>query len=164
MTILTATSGDTGARRGACLFRPTRYRGGGAYPRGRISPLQEKLFCTLGGNVRTVAVDADFDTCQRLVKQAFEDEELKPRWDSTPPTRSMLHVCGAGVLYFEAAAAAERLENLVFSVPSGNFGNVTAGLMARAIGLTIGASSPPPTPTTRCQRFSPPAIGIPAPR
>ena len=102
------------------------------YPRGKISPLQEKLFCTLGGNITTVAVDSDFDTCQRLVKDSFEDAELKEGLglnsaNSINIARLMAQVC----YYFEAGAAAERIEDLVFSVPSGNFGNLTAGLVAR---------------------------------
>ena len=69
MTILTATSGDTGAAVAHAYHGQPGLDVVILYPKGKISPLQEKLFCTLGGNVRTFAVDADFDTCQRLVKQ-----------------------------------------------------------------------------------------------
>ncbi len=136
MTILTATSGDTGAAVAHAYFGQPGIDVVVLYPKGRISPLQEKLFCTLGGNVRTVAVEDDFDACQRLVKHCFDDQELKQALglnsaNSINIARLLAQVC----YYFEAVAVAGRPENLVFSVPSGNFGNVTAGLIARALGL-----------------------------
>ncbi len=136
MTILTATSGDTGAAVAHAYYGQPGVEVVVLYPKGRISPLQEKLFCTLGGNVRTVAVEADFDTCQRLVKQAFDDPGLKQTLglnsaNSINIARLLAQVC----YYFEAAARADAVDRLVISVPSGNFGNVTAGLIARAIGL-----------------------------
>jgi threonine synthase len=136
MTILTATSGDTGAAVAHAYHGQLGIQVVILYPKGRISPLQEKLFCTLGGNVHTVAVESDFDTCQQLVKQAFEDEELKAGLglnsaNSINIARLLAQVC----YYFEGATAARSVGDLVFSVPSGNFGNVTAGLIARRIGL-----------------------------
>ena len=136
MTILTATSGDTGAAVAHAYYGQPGIKVVVLYPKGKISPLQEKLFCTLGGNIHTVAVDADFDTCQSLVKQSFDDEELKQKLglnsaNSINIARLMAQVC----YYFEAAASVEDVSRLVLSVPSGNFGNVTAGLVARAIGL-----------------------------
>ena len=136
MTILTATSGDTGAAVAHAYFGQPGIQVVILYPKGRISPLQEKLFCTLGGNVRTIAVDADFDTCQQLVKQSFEDDELKGGLglnsaNSINIARLLAQVC----YYFEACAAVDEVESTVLSVPSGNFGNVTAGLIARRIGL-----------------------------
>ena len=136
MTILTATSGDTGAAVAHAYFGQPGIRVVILYPKGRISPLQEKLFCTLGGNVQTIAVDADFDTCQQLVKQSFEDPELKEGLglnsaNSINIARLLAQVC----YYFEAVAAARDPANCVLCVPSGNFGNITAGLVARRIGL-----------------------------
>jgi threonine synthase len=136
MTILTATSGDTGAAVAHAYHGQPGIDVVILYPKGMISPLQEKLFCTLGGNVRTIAVDADFDTCQRLVKDAFEDPDLKQGLglnsaNSINIARLLAQVC----YYFEAAAAVDDVRRLVLSVPSGNFGNVTAGLVARRIGL-----------------------------
>jgi len=136
MTILTATSGDTGAAVAHAYFGQPGIEVVVLYPKGKISPLQEKLFCTLGGNVRTVAVEDDFDACQRMVKQAFDDDPLKQALglnsaNSINIARLLAQVC----YYFEAAAACNDPTKLVFSVPSGNFGNVTAGLIARAIGL-----------------------------
>jgi len=136
MTILTATSGDTGAAVAHAYFNQPGIQVVILYPKGKISPLQEKLFCTLGGNVHTIAVNSDFDTCQQLVKQSFGDEQLKQDLglnsaNSINIARLLAQVC----YYFEAGAAVSDVRNMALSVPSGNFGNVTAGLIARAIGL-----------------------------
>ncbi len=136
MTILTATSGDTGAAVAHAYYGQPGIEVVVLYPKGRISTLQEKLFCALGGNVRTVAIEADFDTCQRLVKQAFDTPSLVRSFglnsaNSINIARLLAQVC----YYFEAAAQAHAVDKLVLSVPSGNFGNVTAGLIARTIGL-----------------------------
>jgi threonine synthase len=136
MTILTATSGDTGAAVAHAFYQQAGIRVVVLYPKGRITPLQEKLFCTLGGNIQTVAVEADFDACQALVKQAFDDIELRQdiglnSANSINIARLLAQVC----YYFEAAARSADVRRLVFSVPSGNFGNMTAGLLARALGL-----------------------------
>jgi threonine synthase len=136
MTILTATSGDTGAAVAHAYFNQPGINVVILYPKGKISGLQEKLFCTLGGNVTTIAVESDFDTCQQLVKQSFEDEPLKNDLglnsaNSINIARLLAQVC----YYFEAGSAVPDPEKLVLSVPSGNFGNVTAGLIARRIGL-----------------------------
>lgn len=136
MTILTATSGDTGAAVAHAYYGQPGIDVVILYPKGKISPLQEKLFCTLGGNVRTIAVDSDFDACQQMVKQSFEDPELKQGLglnsaNSINIARLVAQVC----YYFEAGAAVSDVERMVLSVPSGNFGNITAGLIARRIGL-----------------------------
>ncbi len=140
ITILTATSGDTGAAVAHAFYGLENINVVILYPKGKISPLQEKLFCTLGGNIHTVAIDGDFDQCQALVKQAFDDAELRQEIglnsaNSINISRLMAQIC----YYFEAVAQmskAER-ENLVVSVPSGNFGNLTAGLLAKALGLPV---------------------------
>ena len=140
ITILTATSGDTGAAVAHAFYGLENIDVVILYPKGKISPLQEKLFCTLGGNIRTIAINADFDACQALVKQAFDDAELRQAIglnsaNSINISRLLAQVC----YYFEAAAQLpkEQRENLVVSVPSGNFGNLTAGLIARTLGLPI---------------------------
>ena len=140
MTILTATSGDTGAAVAHAFYGIEGIRVVVLYPTGRISPLQEKLFCTLGGNVTTVAVDADFDACQALVKEAFDDEELRVSQglnsaNSINVSRLLAQIC----YYFEAVAQLPQVEraNLTVSVPSGNFGDLTAGLLAQAMGLPV---------------------------
>ena len=140
ITILTATSGDTGAAVAHAFYGLENIDVVILYPKGKISPLQEKLFCTLGGNIRTIAINADFDACQALVKQAFDDVELRQAIglnsaNSINISRLLAQVC----YYFEAAAQLpkEQRENLVVSVPSGNFGNLTAGLIAKTLGLPI---------------------------
>ncbi|NNN78980.1 threonine synthase [Vibrio sp. 11-4(1)] len=140
ITILTATSGDTGAAVAHAFYGMEDINVVILYPKGKISPLQEKLFCTLGKNIHTVAIDGDFDTCQALVKQAFDDSALREEIglnsaNSINISRLMAQIC----YYFEAAAqmSKEERENLVVSVPSGNFGNLTAGLLAKALGLPI---------------------------
>ncbi|NOH64158.1 threonine synthase [Vibrio sp. RE88] len=140
ITILTATSGDTGAAVAHAFYGMEDINVVILYPKGKISPLQEKLFCTLGNNIHTVAIDGDFDACQALVKQAFDDAALREEIglnsaNSINISRLMAQIC----YYFEAAAqmSKEQRENLVVSVPSGNFGNLTAGLLAKALGLPI---------------------------
>ena len=140
ITILTATSGDTGAAVAHAFYGLENIDVVILYPKGKISPLQEKLFCTLGGNIRTIAINADFDACQALVKQAFDDAELRQAIglnsaNSINISRLLAQVC----YYFEAATQLpkEKRENLVVSVPSGNFGNLTAGLIAKTLGLPI---------------------------
>lgn len=140
ITILTATSGDTGAAVAHAFYGMEDINVVILYPKGKISPLQEKLFCTLGKNIHTVAIDGDFDSCQALVKQAFDDSALREEIglnsaNSINISRLMAQVC----YYFEAAAqmSKQERENLVVSVPSGNFGNLTAGLLAKALGLPI---------------------------
>lgn len=140
ITILTATSGDTGAAVAHAFYGLENIDVVILYPKGKISPLQEKLFCTLGGNIRTVAVESDFDACQALVKQAFDDAELRQAIglnsaNSINISRLLAQIC----YYFEAVAQlpkAKRSE-VVVSVPSGNFGNLTAGLIAKTLGLPI---------------------------
>ena len=140
IVILTATSGDTGAAVAHAFYGLKNVRVVILYPKGKISPLQEKLFCTLGGNIETVAIDGDFDACQALVKQAFDDEELKAALglnsaNSINISRLLAQIC----YYFEAVAQLpqEARNQLVVSVPSGNFGDLTAGLLAKSLGLPV---------------------------
>jgi len=140
LTILTATSGDTGAAVADAFYGLEKVQVVVMYPKGKISELQEKMFTTLGKNIHTVAVNADFDACQHLVKQAFDDEEVREGLalnsaNSINISRLLAQIC----YYFEAIAQAKKAghENFVVSVPSGNFGNLTAGLFAKAMGLPI---------------------------
>jgi threonine synthase len=139
-TIVTATSGDTGAAVAQAFYRRKNVDVLILYPEGKISVLQEKLFTTLGENIRTLAVQGDFDACQALVKQVFDDRPLVERLNinsanSINISRVLAQVC----YYFEAFAqlSPQQRDNAVFSVPSGNFGNLTAGLIAKALGLPI---------------------------
>ena len=142
LTILTATSGDTGAAVAHAFHGIDNIRVVIMYPKGKISLLQEKMFTTLGGNIETLMVDGDFDDCQALVKQSFDDNELATTIglnsaNSINISRLLAQIC----YYFEAMAQLSRaktdLSDIVFSIPSGNFGNLTAGLFAKAMGLPI---------------------------
>lgn len=140
VTILTATSGDTGAAVAHAFYGLKNVRVVILYPQGKISPLQEKLFCTLGGNIHTIAIDGDFDDCQALVKHAFDDQELKETVhlnsaNSINISRLLAQIC----YYFEAVAQLpqQARNQLVISVPSGNFGDLTAGLLAKSLGLPV---------------------------
>ncbi|TDF39388.1 threonine synthase [Alteromonadaceae bacterium M269] len=140
ITILTATSGDTGAAVAHAFHKIPGINVVILYPKGKISLLQEKLFTTLGDNIHTVAIDGDFDDCQQLVKQSFDDISFKETLhlnsaNSINISRLLAQVC----YYFEAVAQVPESERgqVVFSVPSGNFGNLTAGLIAKTIGLPV---------------------------
>lgn len=139
-TIVTATSGDTGAAVAHAFYRQPGVQVVILFPKGKISPLQEKLFTTLGNNITTLAVDGDFDQCQALVKQVFDHQQLVQQLhinsaNSINISRLFAQIC----YYFEAMAQvpAEKRQQVVFAVPSGNFGNLTAGLIAKALGLPI---------------------------
>ncbi|NMH59266.1 threonine synthase [Alteromonas ponticola] len=140
VTILTATSGDTGAAVAHAFHGIDNINVVILFPKGKISPLQEKLFTTLGGNIHTVAVEGDFDACQTLVKTAFDDPEVREGLhlnsaNSINISRLLAQVC----YYFEALSQIpqHQREALVVAVPSGNFGNLTAGMIAKAMGLPI---------------------------
>lgn len=140
LTILTATSGDTGAAVADAFYGLDKVNVMVLYPKGKISELQEKMFTTLGKNIHTVAVTSDFDACQHLVKQAFDDSDVRDGLalnsaNSINISRLLAQIC----YYFEAVAQAKKAGNddIVMSVPSGNFGNLTAGLFAKAMGLPI---------------------------
>lgn len=144
ITILTATSGDTGAAVAHAFHNIENIDVVILYPKGKISLLQEKMFTTLGDNIKTIAVEGTFDDCQALVKQSFDDQELKETIglnsaNSINISRLLAQIC----YYFEAVAqlyrqkGREALNDIVFSIPSGNFGNLTAGLFAKALGLPI---------------------------
>ncbi|CAL4320572.1 Threonine synthase [Buchnera aphidicola (Eriosoma grossulariae)] len=140
MTILTATSGDTGAAVAHAFYKMKNVRVIILYPQGKISEYQEKLFCTLGKNITTIAVNGSFDECQKLVKQAFNDQELKIEIglnsaNSINISRLLAQIC----YYFEAFSliSTQQQKKIIIAVPCGNFGNLTAGLLAKSIGLPI---------------------------
>jgi len=139
-TILTATSGDTGAAVAQAFHRVSNIRVVILFPKGKISELQQKMFTTLGDNIHTLAVDGSFDDCQQLVKQCFENSALVNAVglnsaNSINISRLLAQVC----YYFDAFAQlpADKREKVVVAVPSGNFGNLCAGVIARTLGLTI---------------------------
>ena len=142
ITILTATSGDTGGAVAHAFHNLPGIRVAVLYPLGKVSPRQEAQFTTLGGNITAIAVRGAFDDCQRLARLAFADPDLNARLSLTsansinigrllPQTFHYLHA------WTELAPTAADSE-LLFSVPSGNFGNLTAGLIARrSLGMSL---------------------------
>lgn len=140
--ILTATSGDTGAAVAHAFYGIKNITVVILYPAGKISVLQEKIFCTLGNNIKTLSVDSDFDTCQEMVKKAFEDKDIKNNFNiNSANSINISRLLGQICYYFEALSQLPKKcydhNNLVVSVPSGNFGNLTAGLLAKSCGLPI---------------------------
>lgn len=137
-TILTATSGDTGAAVADAFYHQDKIDVVVLYPKGMVSPLQESLIATLGDNIHAVEVSAPFDNCQDMVKTAFDDAAFKQAVglnsaNSINVSRLLAQVC----YYFEAVAQlpVQERDQVVFSVPCGNFGNITAGLIAKSLGL-----------------------------
>jgi threonine synthase len=143
VAILTATSGDTGAAVAHAFWRRPGVRAIVLYPRGRVSALQERQFATLGENVTALSVDGSFDDCQALVKAAFADADLTARHGLTSANSiNVARLLPQTLYYMEAVAALRRqgvVEPPVIAVPSGNFGNLCAGLLARAFGLPVAA-------------------------
>lgn len=139
ITILVATSGDTGSAVANGFLDVPGTRVIVLYPSGKVSEIQEKQFTTLGGNITALEVDGTFDDCQRLVKQAFLDGELKKNLQlASANSINIARLIPQTFYYFHAIAQlANRGEGVVFSVPSGNFGNLTAGLIAKRMGLPI---------------------------
>ncbi len=135
ITVLTATSGDTGAAVAHAFYGVPGIDVHVLYPEGRISDLQERLFCGLGGNVRTWAVQGAFDDCQAMVKACFRDADLTAELGLTSANSINAARLVAQMTYY-AEAVAQQPEAVVV-VPSGNFGNLTAGLYARAAGLPV---------------------------
>ena len=139
--ILTATSGDTGAAVAHAFWKLPGVRVVVLYPNGRVSDMQERQFATLGDNVQAWAVDGSFDDCQALAKSAFADAALSEQLRLTSANSINLARIVAQLLYYFGAMAALRQQGVLdaplISVPSGNFGNLCAGLYARAWGLPV---------------------------
>src|ERR1700736_4285202 len=139
LTVLVATSGDTGSAVAHGFLRVPGIRVVILYPSKRISEAQEKQFTTLGENITALEVAGCFDDCQRLVKQAFSDVELNKRAFLT--SANSINVGRLLPQMFYHVAAYRQLPvasvPLIVSVPSGNFGNLTAGIFAKRIGLPV---------------------------
>ncbi len=138
-TILVATSGDTGSAVAQGFFGVPRVRVVVLYPAGKVSPVQEAQMATLGDNVTAVRVPGTFDDCQRLVKQAFLDAELASLHLSSANSINIGRLLPQSFYYVAGYLAVARTdgEPIVFSVPTGNVGNLTAGVIARRIGLPV---------------------------
>jgi len=135
LTILTATSGDTGSAVASAFHGVAGVRVLVLFPIAEVSDRQRKQMTTLRGNVRTIAVDGKFDDCQALVKRAFADPSLASLALSSANSINIGRLLPQVVYYFYAAA--QLGEPLVISVPSGNFGNMMGAVIAREMGLRI---------------------------
>jgi len=134
LTILVATSGDTGSAVAQAFHGVPDTRVVVLYPEGKVTDVQEAQMASLGDNIIAVAVRGTFDDCQGLVKQAFADDDLRAHVWLTPANSINLGRLLPQVFYYFVLAA---LEAPIVSVPSGNFGNLTAGLIAKRIGLPV---------------------------
>jgi threonine synthase len=139
MVVLVATSGDTGSAVANGLYKMPGIKVVLLYPSGMVSNIQEKQLTTLRENVFALEVQGKFDDCQRLVKQAFSDSDLKQKKKITSANSiNIARWLPQSFYYFYAAARVPNGGNPVFfSVPSGNFGNLTAGLLAKKMGAPI---------------------------
>lgn len=133
--VLTATSGDTGSAVAHAFHRRTGIDVVVLYPKGRVSPLQEKQLTTLGGNIVAVEVAGAFDDCQRMVKEAFLSPRVAGPIRLTSANSINLGRLLPQSLYYLFAWVSLGRRRLRFVVPSGNFGNLTAGLLARSWGM-----------------------------
>ena len=137
--ILVATSGDTGSAVAHGFLDTHGIRVTILYPKGKVSDIQERQFATLGKNIRVLEVDGTFDDCQRMVKTAFLDNDLNNSLTlSSANSINIARLLPQSLYYFWAyAQLANKDLPLIFSIPSGNFGNLTAGLFAKKMGLPI---------------------------
>ena len=139
LTVLVATSGDTGGAVASAFHNVPGTRVVILYPRGGVSGLQEKQLTTLGGNITALEIDGSFDDCQRLVKAAFLEPGLGERLNLTSANSiNLSRLVPQSFYYIEAARQLDCAAGPpVFVVPSGNFGNLTAGLLATKLGLPV---------------------------
>jgi len=146
VNVLVATSGDTGSAVANGFLAVEGIHVYVLYPKGLVSPIQECQFTTLGQNITALEVDGTFDDCQALVKSAFMDEELNAKLKLTSANSiNVARFLPQSFYYFYAYAQLKALNpklskeelEMVFCVPSGNFGNITAGLFAKKMGLPV---------------------------
>ena len=141
VNVLVATSGDTGSAVANGFLDVPGVKVFVLYPQGKVSEIQEKQFTTLGRNITALEVSGTFDDCQALVKAAFMDKELNSRLQLTSANSiNVARFLPQAFYYFYAYAQLKRAgkaANAVICVPSGNFGNITAGLFGKRMGLPI---------------------------
>lgn len=139
LSILVATSGDTGGAVAAGFYGVPNIDVTILYPKGKVSPLQELQLTTWGGNISALEIDGTFDDCQALVKTAFLDETINKKHNlSSANSINIARLIPQSFYYFESfKQRQDRSKELVFAVPSGNFGNLTAGLLAKRMGLPV---------------------------
>jgi threonine synthase len=139
LVILVATSGDTGSAVANGFYNVSGIDVVLLYPSGKVSKIQEQQLTTLGGNVTALEVLGSFDDCQRMVKEAFNDKELRSKVKLTSANSiNFARLFPQSFYYHYAYSQLERRDRaVIFSVPSGNLGNLTAGLIAREMGLPV---------------------------
>lgn len=141
VNVLVATSGDTGSAVANGFLGVEGIRVFVLYPKGKVSKIQECQFTTLGKNITAIEVDGTFDDCQRLVKSAFMDEELNAKMKLTSANSiNVARFLPQAFYYFYGYAQLKKFglaDNAVICVPSGNFGNITAGLFGKRMGLPV---------------------------
>lgn len=137
--ILVATSGDTGGAVAQGFYKVPGISVTILYPSGKVSEIQEKQLTTLGHNVTALEIDGTFDDCQKLVKEAFLDTELTDKFNlASANSINIARLIPQSFYFFAAYAQLKKLgKPIVFSVPSGNFGNLSAGLLAYRMGLPV---------------------------
>ena len=142
VNVLVATSGDTGSAVANGFLGVPGVNVYVLYPKGKVSKIQEAQFTTLGKNITALEISGTFDDCQALVKNAFMDEELNEKLQLTSANsinvaRFLPQMFYYFYAYSQLAKMGKPLDNIVVSVPSGNFGNITAGLIGKKMGLPI---------------------------
>jgi len=139
LIILTATSGDTGGAVAQAFYEMPRLKVVVLYPKDEISDLQRKQMTTLGKNIIAFGINGKFDDCQSLVKTTFADKELKKLYLSSANSINFGRLLPQTLYYFWSYSriVERKEEEVLFSVPSGNFGNLTGGLIAKKMGLPV---------------------------
>lgn len=139
INILVATSGDTGGAVAQGFYKKSNITVTILYPKGNVSEIQEKQLTTLGENIKAIEIDGTFDDCQTLVKKAFLDEDLKNRLNlASANSINIARLIPQAFYYTYAYAKLKKFgKEIVFSVPSGNFGNLCAGLLVYKMGMPI---------------------------
>lgn len=140
LDVLVATSGDTGGAVALGFLGVPNTRVTILYPKGKVSEIQELQLCSNGQNIRAIEIDGTFDDCQAMVKQAFANDELNAQLRLTSANSiNISRLIPQTFYYFNAVAQLLRAgkKDVIFSVPSGNFGNIAAGLLAYKMGLPV---------------------------
>jgi threonine synthase len=137
--ILTATSGDTGGAVAQAFHNKKNVEVVVLYPKNEISPLQRKQMTTLGNNVTAIGINGKFDDCQQFAKNAFADSDLSQLNLTSANSINIGRLLPQAIYYFKSYSdiVEQKNENVIFSVPSGNFGNLTGGLIAKNMGLPV---------------------------
>jgi threonine synthase len=137
ITVLVATSGDTGGAVASGFLNTKGVKVVILYPKGKVSEIQEKQLTTLGNNITALEVDGVFDDCQEMVKSAFLDENISRNLTSANSINVARWLPQMFYFFFAYKQVSKQYKDIIFSVPSGNFGNICAGLMAQKLGLPV---------------------------